>query len=99
ICPDIHWEGNTYFEVKGAGLSGSVILYECRLKKDREFTRATGCRLVYWFWRHAYPVTQAASYYELRSNLAVQTKCLYLVDATLLAEAVSRSPVRRVNSG
>lgn len=99
ICPDIQLRKDLFFESKGCGRNAAVIFYECRLKKDQDFMRQTGKRIVYWFWHHTYKVSDAESYNTLRDSLAQKTRNLYIVDAGLLAKAVEGKPVRTVNSG
>lgn len=97
MCPDLRYSPSLFFETKAVGKSGSAIIYRCRMEKDLRFM-AEGHRLVYWFWRHAYPVTQATHFEELRQGVLSTLRYILIVDAALLHAEVTKKPVRVVNS-
>lgn len=99
ICPDVKIAEGLFAESKAVGRTGSVIFYEGRYLKDRDFMATTGHKIIYWFWRHQYPVLTAQSYGELRAGLAASLTELVIADADLLYRAVDGKPTRQVNSG
>lgn len=80
ICPDLGWGPLALFEVKGVGRSNSSIIYQGRLKKDRELVDANNVDLHYWFWRHSHAVKQSPTKQQLRTNLAAATYQVLVVD-------------------
>lgn len=68
-CPDLIRDPLTFYETKSAGANGSVIIYEARRDKDRDFVNE-GRSLIYWVWRHDTEVTGIDNVDELRRSLA-----------------------------
>jgi len=98
ICPDLGWSPLAMFEVKGVGRSNSSIIYQGRLKKDRELVDANNVDLHYWFWRHSHAVKQSPTKQQLRVNLAAATFQVLVVDLFAVEQYCWSRPVKVLNT-
>lgn len=91
VCPDVFSEAfGAYVESKSVGLNNHMALYQCRFEKDRAFIREKGCRLVYAFWRHKFPVsTEGCDLEHLRREAAQSCYEVLMVDFSTLEEIVA----------
>lgn len=104
-CPDVQFDRATFGEVKAVGNSNQIVIYEDRLKKDKEhienpclWTSEAFPKLLYLFWRHKTNVKQCSTLYELRESLASTTFSLTIADLATVWELLSVRECRIVNS-
>jgi len=98
ICPDLYHSPGLYSEIKAVGRSGSAIIYDHRLAKDRRFIDNTGSQLHYWFWRHTFKVTEAETPSELRAGLSQAVTKLFILDFPTLERILLSRPVKVLNT-
>ncbi len=106
ICPDI-WDrlDDAYIECKSIGLSGTSILYDIRIEKDRKLVDMIAQekkRLRYVFWRHTLAINQqlAASraLVDLQDALRRSIVQVCVVDFADLESLCHSLPTRVLNT-
>lgn len=99
VCPDLQQSPRLFFECKGVGKNGSIIIYKGRVEKYEQFVQDTSARIVYWVWQHNFPVKSAVSYNQLHGELTQSTFRLLVFDERMLRSAIGEKIPRVVNSG
>lgn len=97
ICPDLYYAPRVFFETKGVGKTGHIILYKGRLKKYQDFF-AAGNSIHHWIWSHRFRAMGAATYNDLYSGLAAATQKLLIVDFQFLVDLTTGRPEKLINN-
>jgi hypothetical protein len=84
ICPDIKISDSVYIESKSVGINGSLIVYDSRLQKDKNFV-ARGVSLYYCFWQHNFHIHDGILLRDLRDGAAKAVKSVVIVTFAELA--------------
>ncbi len=95
-CPDIHHEGNTFFECKSVGKNGTVIVYRDRLEKDLKFV-ADGHNLYYFMWKHSVKCKQVGGFVELCESLKLSLSKIVVLDVQSLSVVAKEKECRVLN--
>ena len=105
ICPDGRdpFDRDAWVEIKSIGLSGSAILYDIRLQRDRKLIEQTGKPIRYFFWRHHLSVQESINYSnsvaDLWGDLRRATRKLAIVDFVEVENLCATKAPKIMNSG
>lgn len=85
VCPDVQTEDG-FCESKAVGKSGNAIVYQARLEKDLNWTRA-GPPLYYWFWYHRCDLKPLVGAYpwDVRQHFAGRLRSVAVLTLASLA--------------
>lgn len=98
ICPDVG-VGYWFFESKAVGRSGTAIVYQGRLAKDRRLVVESGRDLFYCLWQHNFATATAQTREELYAALSRHTLRLVIVPLATIENYCLSRPVKVLNTG
>lgn len=99
VCPDLSLIERplSFIEAKSVGCTRAGIIYEHRLRKDREFVDAIGAQLTYVFWMHRSRVGGCDTRGAIHCSLARTAWAVVALSLAQIEDLCRFRPARKMN--